>query len=476
MTIVPNSQVLTPPTGLLNQLRYVGPSLIISATLVGSGELLATTTFGAKVGFAGMWLIVGACVVKVALQEALGRYVVSSGDTTLDAFSQLPGPKNWAVWFWLVVVLSTAVQLGAVSRVVGEAVALVANGLTNGALPGAIASSKIVDAGDAVSWSGGKEFIWAPVACLICLILLYNGRYSMVERVSSLLVSAFSISTIVCAVAVQWTRHAASMAELSSGFHFELPEQGVGMALGIVAIVGLSASELVYYGYWCLEKGYARWTGPNDGSVAWQQRARGWIRVMHVDCLLGFLIYTSTTVAFYFLGATILHRRGIDPGEGAGVLTKLSRMYTDTLGQWAWYLFIFSAFSVLFSTLFVSIASYARLVPDACFILAGNNEVDERQRKRWVQRCIIWFAILFAVMAQVRTNPVVLVVVGVIGMALLLPVIAFAAIWLRYRRLDHKLVPSGWLDAWLWLSATLTIVVTFFSLTKGLAGLLGGDT
>lgn len=246
------------------------------------------------------------------------------------------------------------------------------------------------------------------------------------------------------------------------------------MALGIVAIVGLSASELIYYGYWCLEKGYARWTGPNDGSLAWQQRAHGWIRVMHVDCLLGFVIYTSTTVAFYFLGATILHRQAIDPGEGDGVLAKLSRMYTDTLGTWAWYLFVASAFCVLFSTLFVSIASYARLVPDACFILTGHSEVDERRRRKWVRGAIVLFSVLFAVMAQVRTNPVVLVVVGVFGMALLLPVIAFAAVWLRYRRLDPMLVPGHLLDIWLWSSAALTILVTVFSLAKGLSGLIHG--
>ena len=109
------------------------------------------------------------------------------------------------------------------------------------------------------------------------------------------------------------------------------------MALGIVAIVGLSSSELVYYGYWCLEKGYARWTGPNDGSEAWQQRANGWIRVMHIDCVVGFLIYTTTTIAFYLLGAAVLHRAGVDPGEGITVLEPLSEMYTQTIGPWAFY-------------------------------------------------------------------------------------------------------------------------------------------
>lgn len=155
------------PQGLFNQLKYVGPSLIITATLVGSGELLATTTFGARVGFAGLWLIVGACLVKVALQEALGRYAISSGETTLDAFTRLPGPKNWAIWFWLAVVLSTAVQLGAVSRVMGEAIALVFNDLTQEATISSNAASSSVEAVGEFGLAGGQEFLWAPVACFI---------------------------------------------------------------------------------------------------------------------------------------------------------------------------------------------------------------------------------------------------------------------------------------------------------------------
>ena len=443
--------ILDPPQSFWGRFRFVGPSLIITATLVGSGELLATTTFGAKVGFAALWLIIGTCLIKVALQEALGRYTISSGDTTLKAFTRLPGPKNWAIWFWLVVIIATSVQLGAISRVVGEAVKLT------------------------LGQSGAEEFIWAPVICLICLVLLYNGKYAVIEKVSTLLVSLFSIATIFTAAEIQLTPNFITSADLIDGFRFQFPEAGVGVALGIVAIVGLSSSELVYYAYWCLEKGYARWTGPDDGSEAWAQRARGWIRVMHVDCILAFVIYTTTTVAFYLLGATILHRQKIDPGEGLDVLEKLSRMYTETLGPWAFYLFIGSALLVLFSTLFVSIASYARLVPDAIFILRGATNVNDSVRRRWVQRSVVVFSILFALMAQVRENPVQLVVIGVIGLALLLPVICFAAVWLRYAKLDPRLRPSWALDLWLWASAILTALMTVFSLWKGVEKyLLGG--
>ena len=39
-------------------LRRIGPGLIISANIVGSGELIATTLLGAEVGFILLWFII----------------------------------------------------------------------------------------------------------------------------------------------------------------------------------------------------------------------------------------------------------------------------------------------------------------------------------------------------------------------------------------------------------------------------------
>ena len=45
------SFVREPPTSFLGKLRYIGPGFILSASIVGSGELIATTILGAQAGF-----------------------------------------------------------------------------------------------------------------------------------------------------------------------------------------------------------------------------------------------------------------------------------------------------------------------------------------------------------------------------------------------------------------------------------------
>ena len=68
------------------------------------------------------------------------------------------------------------------------------------------------------------------------------------------------------------------------------------------------------YTYWCIEKGYARYVGPNDGSEAWVRRAKGWIGVMYKDAFVSWVIYTFGTLAFFIMGAAVLNPRGWCPG------------------------------------------------------------------------------------------------------------------------------------------------------------------
>ena len=63
---------------------------MLSASIVGSGELIATTTLGAEVGFAALWVILLSCVVKVALQLEFGRHAIIHGLTTMESMNQLP--------------------------------------------------------------------------------------------------------------------------------------------------------------------------------------------------------------------------------------------------------------------------------------------------------------------------------------------------------------------------------------------------
>ena len=56
---------VNPPTTFGKALLRIGPGLIIAGSIVGSGELIATTKVGAESGFWLLWLIIIGCVIKV---------------------------------------------------------------------------------------------------------------------------------------------------------------------------------------------------------------------------------------------------------------------------------------------------------------------------------------------------------------------------------------------------------------------------
>ena len=93
------ADIREPPTTLRGQWPYLGPGFILSASIVGSGELIATTTMGAEVGFVGLWIILLSCVIKVAIQLQFGRRAILTGETAIDSLDGLRGPRwgnvNW---------------------------------------------------------------------------------------------------------------------------------------------------------------------------------------------------------------------------------------------------------------------------------------------------------------------------------------------------------------------------------------------
>ena len=151
--------------------------------------------------------------------------------------------------------------------------------------------------------------VTAIITGLTLAVLLGVGRYTMVERVCIGLVILFTLSTIFALVALQFTDFEVSSAQVIEGLQFKLPDN-FAVAFAALGLIGLGAGELIYYPYWCLEKGYAKRVGPRDAG--WLERVNGWMRVMRIDAFASLIVYTSATVVFYLLGAAVLHAQKVE--------------------------------------------------------------------------------------------------------------------------------------------------------------------
>ena len=204
------------------------------------------------------------------------------------------------------------------------------------------------------------------------------------------------------------------------------------VAIAAFGITGVGGDEVMAYNYWLLEKGYAARTGPREDTPEWTARARGWIRIMYWDAFLSMLVYTFMTVAFYLLGAAILHAQGLKP-EGYDMVRTLSRMYTDSLGSWAEVAFLIGSFFVLFSTLFSALAAWSRLFSDAFSSVGWMDYHNPFSRGRMIAILSFFFPALWAVLFFVFKDPVWMVLVGgAITAAILLLVVVGAVVMMLF--------------------------------------------
>ncbi len=441
--------ILEPPVGFANILRKIGPGIVLAASIVGSGELIATTALGAKVGYTMLWLVIVSCFIKAVVQAFLGRYVIARAETGLDAVNRIPGPRgrkiNWVVVAWALMVFMVLFQIAAMFIGVSQVMFQV------------------------TGWPVG---MWVIVFWVLTLVLLLGGGYSRMEKLAMVKVGLFTFITLLAAVLLIGSP-TFSVGEMVSGFTFQLPTEGMAIAIAVFGITGVGATELYVYTYWCVEKGYARYTGPHDNTEAWRRRARGWATVMNVDVVLSMLVYTIATVAFYLLGAGILHAMGQVP-KGADMIPVLSNIYTQTLGGWAQYLFYIGAIIILFGTIVAATAGHARMCSDLMRIMGVFSHDDLRARNRWRDIFVVILTVIPVCMFWIFGQaPVQMVTWGGMAQAAMLPIISCATLYLYYKHMRHTLSASSWMVALLWVAAIFIVGFVIPSLAGELKKMFG---
>ncbi len=436
--------IQTPPIALREVLRWIGPGLIIASAVVGTGELIATTVLGAENGYRLLWLVVLSCVIKVVVQNEIGRYTVGTGKTGLEALDRVPGPRfrvSWVVWAWFLMQTTTMMTISGMFAGIAEVLNRIVPAVTIGA--------------------------WVWVVTIVTLVVLVIGRYRLVERVAVSLVIIFTALTVSAAVLLGMKPEYFSWAEMVDGFMFHLPLGGLGITVAVFGITGVGSADLVMYPYWCIEKGYARFAGPRDDTPEWRNRARGWVKVMGVDVLCSMFVYTFATIAFYLLGAGVLHGLDVIP-KGTETIAILSNIYTETLGGWSLYVFLAGAVAVLYSSVFAGSAATARVYADFVGLLGVYDRRNYGSRRRVTQLFIGFVLFVPVIYYFLLPEPVMLVTIGGIAQALMLPIVGFSILYLRYRHLPEAIAPKGWITLALWVASVITAVMMGYSVLQRL--------
>ena len=426
------------PKTFLERIKYIGPSVIVTGSVVGSGSIVMTPLLGAAAGFLLLWWLLLSMWSKPIIQAEISRYIVVTRKTFLEAFADIPGFKttiqgkttSWLVWFMFI---------GVVPSIAGM-----------GGLAGAVA-----EAGNTMFPLLSTE-IWVAISCLITWLLLYFGSYKSLERTLLIMVLFFSFMTMIIAIAMQSTEYQVNLNQISQGLSFSFPNEYLPLALAVFGFTGISYGEIMAYTYWCLEKGYA---DSDEGDV---EETKHWIKTMQTDVWVTVFFITLGTLPFFFLGAGVLNnvpelREALATGSfwDIDVISSLQNMFSLVLGSWAKWLFIILAFFVLFSTLLSGTAAFTRTISDY-LISMGLVKEKKDTRKGLIKLVAFVIPFLSGLFYFILPNPITLLLIAGIWAAMGLPIVNIGALYL-VNKLDPALQPKLTTKIILWVSLILQL-------------------
>lgn len=415
-----SGEIAEPPARFRDRLRHLGPSVVVSGSIIGSGEIILTSSLGAAAGFTLLWWVLLACWSKSIVQAELARYVITSGDTYLRALNRIPGrirgpngPISWPL------------VLGVIAFVPGVTGAA---GILGGA---GQALTLLTDLGPVLA---------TGVVALATTLVLWTGSYIRMERTMLALVMSFTVITLICAVLMQFTEYRMTLANVGEGFTFVFPVELAVLALAMYGYTGVNSGEVSAYMYWVVEKGYPSYIGADRNAPGWVERARGWLRVLQTDVWVTLVILTLATVPFYLLGAGVLHRNGLHP-QGLETINALSGMFTATLGSWSLWLFGVGAFFILFSSAVSGIGAGSRFLPEYA-IEFGFVDRLQVQRRLWNRAYTFTVPLIGYLLYLFFQSPVLLVSIAATVGAMMLPIQSGVTLYLQSRHMDPRVRPG----------------------------------
>ncbi|MFH9753947.1 Nramp family divalent metal transporter [Streptomyces griseus] len=397
--------------------KYIGPGIVVAATGVGAGDLVATLIAGSKFGYTLMWAAVIGCVVKISLAEAAGRWHLATGRTLFDGWRSL-GP--WTTVYFAIYVVIWGFIYGATA-------------MSSSALP-------IV----ALFPDGPGLKFWAIVTGLIGLAFVWFNRYAVFEKVMTVLIGIMFVVVVYVAARV-----VPDVGASFAGLLPVLPDGSLLYTLGLIGGVG-GTITMAAYGYWVNAKGWSN---------------SSWMKVMRLDNRVAYITTGVFVVAMLIVGAELLHASQVALTSGDRGLVDLGAVLEDRFGAGTAKLFLVGFFATSFSSLigvwhgvslmfadFVErfrapaaapVDPAAPADPAVSEAQAGPAVTERQQRSLPFRAYLLWLTFPPMTLLWLDEPFGLVIAYGVLG-AFFMPFLALTLIWL----LNSPRTPSEWRNGW----------------------------
>ena len=447
--------------------RYMGASVILAATAMGSGELIIWPFITTQVGIGILWFMAIGFTAQYFLNMEIERYTLATGETAVTGFTRFWMP--WGIFFILGAILPNAWPGWATS--------------------GATVLTFIFE------WGEGAKI---PIAIIFLVAIglaltLSPVIYQTLEKVQMVLIGIILLFIVVALfVATNGSAWAAIVTEAPDGAaNFWQSAQLIGAAtlLGAIAFAGAGGANNLVQSNYVRDKQMGMGaripqivspiTGEEEAAPSLgymfetneenMRRWRTWWRIANQEQLivflgLGLLITTVMCVLVY---STV----GVqDLGRDLDFIRAEGDALREVIAPWFGTFFYIAGFVVLFSTNIGVIDYVSRLTADSLKVTFLRESTFWSESK--IYATVAWFIIVAGsiIMLTVSSQPLVLLIIASAGGGVVMFFYSGMLIWLNRRALPEPIKLKSWRFVIMWLIFIFFGALSGFLLYSFLAG------
>lgn len=358
----------------------MGPGILVAATGVGAGDLIAASVSGAEYGYALLWAAVLGAILKYVLNEGISRYQLVSGESLLSGWKSRLHP--FASWYFIV-------YLFVWSLIVAGAL-MAACGLAAHAL-----------------YPDLSVIQWGIIHSILALIIVGIGKYKVVEKLMRVFIALMFIVTILSAILIQPDLKAV----LKNIFIPSIPANSVKFILGVIGGVGGSVT-LLSYGYWIKEK---KWNG------------KSYLKRSRID--LG-IAYTLTAV---FGISIMIIAAGVKPEimNGSQMVVGMADKMETVLGGFGRWIFLIGFWGAVFSSMIGVWQGIPYLFADFCSQYKPSTKIKGEYTESKAYKYYLLFLAIPPMILLFASKPVWLVILYAVSGSFFMPFLAFTLLILN---------------------------------------------
>ena len=314
---------------MFNFLKKLGPGILFAGAAIGVSHLVQSTKAGADFGFGLVWALLLVNLFKFPFFQYGPKYANATGESLLEGYKKLGAN---ILYFYVIISLATMFTIQTAVTIV---TAGIASSLTNNII---------------------SVEQWTIIILIFCSVLLYFGKYKMLDKMIKIVISILALSTIL----------ATCLAFNNFSYDFNLsqvlPKNNIEIAF-LIAFMGWMPAPLdisVWHSIWTIEK------NKSDGIQE--------MKTTLFDFNVGYFGTIILGISFVLLGYFVMNGSNLSFSNSATTFaTQLIEMYTSTFGSWSYILIGLATFTTMFSTTITTLDASPRAMHKATELITNKK-------------------------------------------------------------------------------------------------------